>query len=391
MSQIGQVKFNRLNEWFADDWLNKLTQSSGKSTGLPNVAYTNPEFLQFENEYVLSRSWVLAGFSHQIPNVGDVVPVSVADNPLILVHDEQNRIRVFHNVCRHRGARLIDSPSNGLKFLRCPNHHWSYGLDGGVRNRPHFFGPDKHDTHVQGEGPEGLKEVRSGVWNDIVFVNLIGNAQSLEEYLKPMTDRLVGYDFSTLTPAGELEWELNCNWKLVNENFIEPYHVFAVHPGLLKFGPMSGRRASEFDAHCFYNDYQFPEPERGRGLGLPYFSELSGKLAHQAIWFHLFPSLTLEIFPDQMAVWQLIPLSPSRTLERIHIFLIGDAATSDEHAQAREQVFATWKELNEEDVAIIERMQLGRTSPGFDGGVLSPYWDGAIQHYARLMVNALKQ
>jgi len=389
--QIGQSKFDKLNKWCTEDWLNRLDQSLGDSTGLPNAAYTHPEFLRFENEYVFPRSWVLAGFSHQIPNVGDVAPVTVADKPLILVRDEQDNIRVFHNVCRHRGARLIDSSCNGLKFLRCPNHHWSYGLDGRVRNRPHFFGPDKHDTHAQGEGPDGLKEVQSGVRNNIVLVNFDANAPALEDYLLPLTERIAGYDLATLKHAGMLEWELNCNWKLVNENFIEPYHVFAVHPGLLKFGPMSGRRASDFDAHCFYNDYQFPEPEQGRGLDLPYFSGLSGKLEHQAIWFHLFPSLTLEIFPDQMAVWELIPLSSEKTLERIHIFLIGDGATAEEYAQAREQVFATWKELNQEDVAIIERMQQGRRSPGFDGGMLSPYWDGAIQHYARLMVNALKQ
>ncbi len=389
MSRI--ARFDRLNEWFTGDWLNKLNRSLAESTGLPNAAYTEPEFLRWENECVIPRSWVLAGFSHQVPAAGDVVPVTVADKPLVLVHDEQDQIRVFHNVCRHRGARLIDSPCSGLKFLRCPNHHWSYGLDGRVRNRPHFFGPEKHDTHAQGEGPEGLKEVRSGVWNNLVFVNLDGGAQALEDYLQPLTERIADYDLTRLKPAGVLEWELNCNWKLVNENFIEPYHVFAVHPGLLKFGPMSGRRASEFEEHCFYNDYQFPQPEQGRGLGLPYFPGLTGRLERQAIWFHLFPSLTLEIFPDQMAVWELVPLSPQRTLERIHIFLIGDAAFSDEYAQAREQVFATWNELNNEDIAIIERMQQGRISPGFEGGVLSPFWDGAIQHYARLMTDALKQ
>ncbi len=390
MSQVGQSKFDKVSEWFSDDWLNKLDQSLADSSGLPNAAYTDPEFLRSENERVLPRSWVLAGFVHQLPEAGDVTPVSVAAKPVILVCDEQNQIRAFHNVCRHRGARLIDTPCRGLKFIRCPNHHWSYGLDGRIRNRPHFFAPEQHDTHAQGQGPEGLKEVRSGVWHDLIFVNFDGQAESLEDYLRPLTQRLKGYDLTSLTYAGVLEWELNCNWKLVNENFIEPYHVFAVHPGLLKFGPMSGRRASEFDAHCFYNDYRFPEPEQGRGLGLPYFPGLCGKLKHQAIWFHLFPSLTLEIFPDQMAVWELIPLSPVQTLERIHIFLIGDGATAEKYTKAREDVFSTWKALNNEDVAIIERMQQGRLSPGFDGGLLSPYWDGAIQHYARLMIDALR-
>lgn len=383
------MTINTINPSFGEDWQQRLQQDLADSTGLPNEAYTDPTFLQWENQQLLPRSWVLAGFVHEVPNVGDAIPVVVADKPLIVARKEGGEIVVLHNVCPHRGAKMLEQPCSAAKQLRCPNHRWAFGLDGKVQARPHFFGGGQHDIHASGEGPQGMLVVRSGTWNGMVFVNLDGQEQSLEDYLLPMTSRLTDYDLSSLNYAGTLEWTLNANWKLIHENFIEPYHVFAVHPGLIKFGPMERRRASDHQDHCFYNDYQFPEAEEGRGMGLPYYPNLPERAQQQALWFHLFPSLSLEFFPDQMAVWELRPASPGVTEERIHLFLIGEGATSPEYEQQRQQVVNTWHALNEEDIDVIERMQRGRSSPGFTGGMLSPHWDGAIQHYARLMAAAM--
>ena len=376
--------------WFSKQWLEKVDNATANSTGLPNALYTDPDFLQFENENLLPNSWVLAGFSHQIPNPGDVMPVTVAERPLILLRDNNNQIQVYHNACPHRGAKLIDSPCKNAKALVCPNHFWSYGLDGKIQARPHFFRGGEHDIHKPGEGPQGIKPVRSATWHDFVFVNLDDNALSFDDFIQPMANRLSDYELDSLQHAGTLEWELNCNWKLVHENFIEPYHVFAVHPGLLEFGPMDKRRASDHEGHCFFNDYHFPVPDSNRGDGLPHFPNSTESMENQVLWFHLFPTLSLEIFPNQMAVWELTPISCGKTLERIHVYLIGEAATAEEFTEGREKVFETWRNLNEEDVGVIERMQQGRRSPGFEGGVLSPYWDSAIQHYARLMLKAVQ-
>lgn len=381
---------NPISDWFDDKWLKRIDKDLKESTGLPNALYTEPKFLKLENEQLLPSSWILAGFAHQVPNIGDAIPITVADNPLILLRDNNNQIQVFHNVCSHRGAKLIDSACEKANALVCPNHFWTYGLDGKIQARPHFFGGEKHDTHLPGKGPQGLKLVRSAIWHDLVFINLDSKASPFDQYIKPMADRLKDYDMSSLQHAGVLEWQLNCNWKLVHENFIEPYHVFAVHPELLEFGPMNRRRASEYDQHCFFNDYQFPNPDSSRGDGLPHFPNPTKTMENQVLWFHMFPTLSLEIFPNQLAVWELIPISPEKTIERIHVYLIGDAATSKEFSESRQKVFDTWHGLNEEDINVIERMQQGRSSPGFDGGTLSPYWDGATQHYAQLMLNALK-
>jgi choline monooxygenase len=381
---------NQQDPWFSKEWLKRIEQGVESSTGLPNALYTEPDFLKFENDKLLPSAWILAGFVHQVPNKGDIVPITLTEKPLILLQDDHGDIQVYHNACPHRGAKLVAAESSEASVMVCPNHCWTYGLDGKIQGRPHFFGGGKHDIHKPGEGPQGLKPVRSAVWHDLVFVNLDGSAGAFDEYIKPMADRLKDYDMASLRHAGVLEWRINCNWKLVHENFIEPYHVFSVHPGLLEFGPMDTRRASEHEAHCFFNDYQFPTADENRGDGLPQFPNPTKITKKQVLWFHLFPTLSLEIFPNQMAVWELIPISPEETLERIHVYLIGGAATSKEFDKGRKKVFDTWQELNEEDIGVIERMQQGRHSPGFDGGTLSPFWDSAIQHYARLMAKAVK-
>ena len=388
-SSNGMIHAGSVEHFLSAAFLRRLESPLEQSTGLPNAAYIDPLFLKLENERVFRRSWILAGFQHEIPHPGDVVPITVANLPLILVRDEQGDIRAFHNVCRHRGTRLVDKPCRQAKLLRCPYHHWTYNLDGHIRNRPHFYGPDQHDTPTEHETRIRLSEVRCGVWHDIVCVNLDGRATTFEEYIRPAVDRLAHYDFSALRYAGSLDFELKCNWKLIHENFVEPYHVFAVHPGLLKFGPMSQRRASEFENTCLWNDYEFPAPEQGRGMGLPHYPGLDERHQRLAMWFHLFPTLSFEIFPDQFAVIQLTPVTPERTHERIHIYLVGDAATAPEYEQARTVVFDTWRNLNAEDVEVVELLQAGRHSPGFDGGVLSPYWDGATRQFARLIANAM--
>ena len=127
-------------KWFNEKWLKRIDKNVEDSTGLPNALYTNPEFLQFENEQLFPSVWILAGFVHQVPNVGDVAPITVAEKPLILLHNENDEILVFHNVCRHRGGKLVSSACTEIKVLVCPNHSWTYGLDGKIRARPHFFG-----------------------------------------------------------------------------------------------------------------------------------------------------------------------------------------------------------------------------------------------------------
>ena len=106
-------------------------------------------------------------------------------------------------------------------------------------------------------------------------------------------------------------------------------------------------------------------------------------------WFVLFPNFAFEIFPDQVDVFIAWPQGPQKSRETIALYLIGDGATSEKYSAARAHVINNRNGLNHEDIGIIERMQEGRRSDGFDGGMLSPYWDPVQQYFARLLSNSI--
>lgn len=355
-------------------------------TCLPNACYTSPEWLKLENERLFARTWMYAACLDQLARPGDAFPTSIGDKPVLLVHGRDGVVRAFHNVCRHRGAVLVDEPCSGLAALRCPYHAWTYGLDGSPRTRPHFHGGERHD--VSGAWP-GLVPIRLGMFHRAIFLNLDGMAPPFEEFIAPLAARLAGHDLGALRLARTLVWEFQANWKLVFENYFDNYHVAAVHPRLNAFFPMRKRSGFIPDGQLMRTEYTFGEPEEGRGKGLPYYPGLKPELTRFGAGYHLFPSCCYQVWPDQLTIFQVFPVAPDHTIEHLHIFMVGDAATDEAHREARQGVFDMWDELNREDIDAIHWMQAGRRSPAFDGGVLSGFWDPSHQHFARLTVDAM--
>lgn len=360
-----------------------------EASGLPNAAYWSEDWLALEQEHCFRRSWVFAGADAEIPAPGDMKPIEIGGAPIVVLRDRAGQVRALHNVCRHRGAKLVTERCQRAT-LTCPYHAWSYGLDGKLRARPHFRGPDVTDTFKDGGGPLlDLIPVRCETWNGCIFVNISGDAEPLEDWLAPLLARTAGYDFSAIRWAGKLDFEVRANWKLVYENYMEGYHVFCVHPKLLKFAPMNVRWSGEWDSHVFYNDYIFPELDEGRGAGLPHYPGLTEADAKRGLWFLCFPHFAAEVFPDQFAVLVSYPIAPDRTREELHVFLIGDAATSDTYREARDATLRMWDDLNREDLGMLELLQQGRLSPAYDGGRLSPHWEGPTHEFGRRIVEKI--
>ncbi|MBN33855.1 MAG: hypothetical protein CMM46_03595 [Rhodospirillaceae bacterium] len=372
-----------------DDVVSRFDLETEQATGLPNACYTSPEWLKAENERLFARTWMLAGFCHEIPNKGDVCPVEMGGMPLVILRDNDGEVGVFHNVCRHRGAVVVPEKCSAQRILTCPYHAWAYGLDGKLRTRPHFYGGDKHDTDPGPDAP-GLVPVRHAVWHDLIFVNISGDEMPFEEHWEPFTRRTKDYDFSALRYAKTLEFDVKGNWKLILENFFDAYHVPSVHPKLEEFAPIHTRDGTQTDGVWFHNTNPITEPQEGRGEGMPFYPGLDEKGQRTEWYFHLFPTTLFEIWPDQLAIFQLKALEPGRTIEYIHLYFIGEGATEPQYEPNRQAVYEMWDELNTEDFTIVENMQQARSSPAFDGGVLSPFWDPATQHFAKLTAKYMR-
>ncbi len=359
------------------------------ASGMPNAAYWSDEWLALEQERVFRRSWVFAGAEAEIAEPGAVKPIDIGGAPLIVVRGRDGAVRAFHNVCRHRGARLVTEPCR-KSTLTCPYHAWNYALDGKLRARPHFLGPDQVDRFENGGGDKlDLVPVRTKVWNGCIFVNVSGDAEPLQSWLAPLLQRTGAYDFSAIRWAGKLEFDVRANWKLVYENYMEGYHVFAVHPRLIKFAPMNIRWSGEWQNNVFYNDYVFPQTEEGRGEGLPHYPGLPPSDAQRGLWFLCFPHFAAEVYPDQFTLLVSYPVAPDLTREELHVFLIGDAATAEAHRAPREALLRMWDELNREDIGVLELLQQGRRSPAYDGGRLSPHWEGPTHQFGRRVVEKI--
>ena len=356
-------------------------------SALPNVAYTSREWLELERTRLMWSMWMLAGFESQIPETGDCLPVRVAGCPIVLVRGHDGGVAAFHNVCRHRGAVIVTECRRRLGALTCPYHGWSYGLDGRIRTRPHFHGGGRHDTAP--DHSASLAGVRCESWRGMLFVNIDGRAGPLDRHMAPIDDHLAGWQHSALAWGGSLVFDIAANWKHVHENFIDVYHKFAIHPALCAFAPLEASNPMTFIApHLAMTWHVIARPEEGRGVGLPRFRGLPDALHREGRSFTVIPTCNINLWPDHIAVLVAEPEAPGRTRETIH-FLFDPDAMAEACDTVRSRVFETWDALNLEDIGVLESMQRGRVSPGFDGGSLSSFWDPATHMFSSKVVELM--
>ncbi len=349
-------------------------QAVGSPThGLPPAAYRNDVFWQAECETVLRDNWVCAGFAHELKAAGDVVPVTVAEQPILLVRNMDGEITGFHNVCRHRCLTLVKSPRNVGKLIRCPYHAWAYDLSGKLRASPHFGGTNKHETDGFDRKENGLVPVRTHVWGDWVFVNLSGEAPAFEDYAAPLISRLEGIDFSRVTAIGTLDFGvIETNWKLIMENFIEPYHVQFVHASTTD-QPLEDHHTI-IDGNCL-----------GSAVDLKQEIGTTGSLGVSSRYLTLYPNFIIgRYFPHQLGVYLNIPLGPTKMAQKRVLYTTEGQQLSPKEVEGLKKL---WWDVHKEDHEMVERMMLGRMSRvAADGGLLSPIWEDSVRAFQEKIV-----
>lgn len=351
--------------------------------GLPPHAYTSEEFWKVEKKTIFTDSWVLVGFAHEMAKPGDVLPVTVGDNPVVLVRNRDNSIKAFHNVCRHRCLKMVDSPKNVGRTLKCPYHAWAYGLDGELRTTPYFGGEDPQSV-PEGFDPKAhsLKEVDCAVWYDWVFVNVSGSAQPFDEFIAPVKNRVEGLDFDQAKLVGVIDLGvIDTNWKFLMENFIEPYHVQFVHSTTTDQPLVDHYTITE--GHCQGSAVDLDdEDEGGDGSG--------NSLAVSSRYLTLFPTFVFgRYFPDQMGVHLNVPIAPGKTLQRRAIYMTDGTELDEASAEKLKQL---WIDVHKEDHDVCIRLQEGRQSQvALDGGVLSPHWENSVRNFQEQVVEAVSK
>ena len=348
------------------------------AAGLPAAAYTSREFLSLENERVFADTWVFVGFAHELSRPGDVAPVTVAGRPVLLVCDSNRDVRAFYNVCRHRCLKLVEEPGNVGPSIACPYHAWTYKLDGALNLAPYFGG---REPQAAPEGFDrqrhGLTPVRAATWHDWIFVNLNGAAPPFEDFGAPLRRRLQGVDLSRLRHVVTIDLgEIAANWKLLLENFIEPYHVQFVHSTTTE-QPLADHYTVN-DPGCL-----------GCAVDVSGEAKSADTLSQDSRYLTLFPNFMFGLYlPDQVGVHLDVPLTPDRTHQRRAIYSLLPEPMSAERA---EQLATLWRDVHVEDQVICERLQRGRVSDVAAGcGVLSPVWEDSVRSFQELVVDRLR-
>lgn len=360
--------------------LEAVGQPIETAKGLPNDLFTSDRYFTMERDQLFGRSWAAIGAGVDVPDPGDIAPVTFMGLPLLMVRNKAGEIGVFHNVCSHRGLELVNEKKNVSRLIRCPYHAWSFTLDGDLNATPGIGGPGLNTCPGFDKAKHGLKPVRSAVWMDMVFVNLSGDAAPFESFIAPLTERWRDYDFSRLTHGGNhSSWslELQANWKFGVENHCDGYHLPMVHPEL--------NAVSRLEDH-----YPIVGPEgyyAGQGSiaynamrpnnapALPCFPNLPPERQRLAEYISLFPNATVGLHIDHLWIVWFDPISPSRTVERMEIYYPTEEAQRPEYEPVREEVHRFWYKVWQEDLWAVEGLQRGRTSPGFEGGAFSPAMD----------------
>ncbi|MGB0844053.1 MAG: aromatic ring-hydroxylating oxygenase subunit alpha, partial [Alphaproteobacteria bacterium] len=317
-----------------------------KAQGLPNACYTSEEYFEQEKKVLFRDSWACLGVAKDVPNLGDYKPYDYVGIPLLMLRDEDGVVKVFHNICSHRGMILVEEAGNSKGVLRCPYHSWCYALSGELKMTPHVGGPG-HNKHEEFDRKaHGLKEVSSQVWMGMVFVNVSGTAQPFSSYIGKLEKRWAEFMQAPLLHGENTSFklEINTNWKLAVENYCEAYHLPWIHPGLNSYSRLEDHYNIEDEDLAGQGSYVYKPILSSDGRALPKLPNLSKQWLESAEYIALFPNVLLGVCYDHFFTIVLEPKGPSTTVEHVELFYYDETAVGADYAEHRQKNFDGWKE-----------------------------------------------
>ena len=335
---------------------------------LPGWVYHDTAFFEAEQAAFLRQAPQVVCHVSEIQQPGEWRKLDYLGESVIVIRGDDGVVRAFHNVCRHRGSRLVDEHGGCDRVLTCPYHGWSFGRDGALKGVPHreeYPGLDPADR--------ALKPVAVDEWQGFYFVTLEPGAPSVAEVMAPYEDEIAPYRFREMEPIGRVTLRpRRLNWKTIADNYSDGLHIPVGHPGLTRlFGKgyriEAGAHVDKMEGDL--RDAPSANPsERAYQQLLPEAAHLPASHQRKWLYFKLFPNVAFDIYPDQVDFMQFLPISATETVIREISY-----ALPDNRREMKAARYLNWRinrQVNAEDTVLIERVQAGMESGAYEPGPL---------------------
>lgn len=405
--------------------ISSLLDARADGHSLPAGLYTRDDVFEADLDVFFMRHWIYVGLECEVPEAGDAVVIDIGKISVILLRDDENEIRVVRNVCRHRGARILDAGPTVVSKLVCPYHQWTYELDGALSYAPHM-GKD-FDKSCRSLKPVQFKSI-----GGLIYICLADEApKDIETLEEVMRERLAPYDLRNAKVAHQVDVIEEGNWKLTMENNRECYHCSANHPELcvsfvdLDFGfdpeSLSAEDREQAEAHfAMYAERTkaweadgFPSAtvEQVRDCETNFrtqrliiagagesqtedataaSSKLLGKMTRKDLGdTHLWGHNSWNHFMGDHAVTSMvIPLSADKTLVRTKWLVHKDAVEGVDYDLHK--LTHVWIETTNQDADLVARSQAGVSDPAYEPGVYSRFSERALDDFATWYIDRMR-
>ncbi len=354
-------------------------------SGLPGWCYHSPALLELEKQHVFREHWQIACHVSDIPEAGNYITLDIVGERALVLRDQGGTVKAFHNICRHRGSRLVADESGTCRnALVCPFHGWVYNLDGTLRGaaRPRSFPPmDKNEF--------ALRTIECEVWMGFVFIRFAPGPQpSVAEMMRPFEAELSHYRPAEMVPVGEIHTqETPVNWKSVRDVDNEGYHVAMAHPALQDLYGSTYYDEPFVDGLC--RSFATFNPHAGRRWSVgryvkiaPENTALPEYLRKAWIYFGIFPNAVIAVTPESLQFYQEFPITVGRTMLRSAVYRYRDETR--EQAAARYLAARIDRDTQSEDVQLTIWSNEAMTSAAFPGFYLSDLEYGVRTHHDHL-------
>ncbi len=359
---------------------------------LPGHFYTDPQIFSLEQAKIFEQMWFCAARASDIPTPGSFRTVAVGTESILISRSRKGEVRGFFNVCRHRGAKICTEESGSVsRAFQCPYHAWTYDLDGKLIAAPNLTKMPDVDRVAY-----GLRTVHVREWLGYIWVSLADEPPSFEgTVLQEVVDRLgelanlEHYEVEKLAVGRRIVYDVQANWKLIVENFMECYHCATIHPELTEVLPefADGLAAQFFVNHgaAFGEDIEGFTIDGSAGLDEIPSIDPDQERKYYAITIK--PQVFINMVPDHIILHRMYPMAADRTVVECDWLYLPNVVEQGKDVTKSVELF---DRVNRQDFQACERCQPAMSSRVYrDGGVLVPseHHIGAFHDWLRSQIN----